>query len=153
MNSNHIFLTGGSGVLGLELIPRFLQQDRTEDITLLLRANEDDSLQCRLDRVKQYVQHWWPAIDLSCLRAVRGDITLPNLGLTPADYVLLQQRTTHVIHAAASTKLTLSRACATRTNILGTKNVLDFAAGCRLLQRLAHVSTVSSGRLSRRLWQ
>ena len=58
---NHYFLTGGTGDLGRELIPRLLGDDPSARITILIRASERDHLQRRLEATLRYVRYFHPA--------------------------------------------------------------------------------------------
>jgi thioester reductase-like protein len=141
MNPTHILLSGATGTLGLELLPRLLRQNPRPDVTLLLRAESRVACRRRLSAVKRYVRTYWPELDLNRLGAVRGDVSLPRLGLQDHQYRDLQNHVSHVVHAAALTKFNPPTRLAWRTNVLGTERILQFAHGGARLKRLAFVST------------
>lgn len=73
------------------------------------------------------------------IELVEGDVTLPDLGLGAGTH--LKGEVTDVFHLAAIYDLEVSFERAHAVNVDGTRNVLNFAAGCEHLQRLQYVST------------
>jgi hypothetical protein len=65
----------------------------------------------------------------SQLVAVRGDVTLENLGLTPEDRSLLEKKVSVVFHCAANVRFDQKLKDAVSYNTLGTKRVLQLAEG------------------------
>lgn len=59
--------------------------------------------------------------------AVRGDITLENLGVTPEDKSLIEKNVSVVFHCAANVRFDQKLNNAVRYNTLGTKRVLELA--------------------------
>jgi len=141
MKHKHTILTGATGTLGLELLPRLIHDDPGQQVTLLLRGQSMAAMQRRFERVRRYAQAFWPGLDLASVQPVHGDLTAPQLGMPASTYRSLQRQVTRIIHAAALTKLDPPLELARRTNVGGTENVLKFAAGCVHLEQLAHVST------------
>lgn len=72
---------------------------------------------------------------------VRGDLTLPGLGLDREDLARLRREVGVVVHAAADTRFSNSLECARQVNTAGTAQVLDLASRMPGLYRLVHVST------------
>lgn len=139
-----VFLTGASGFLGAELLHRYLEREPGTSVICLIRGTSAQEAQERaiqaLERCREgslrpvQIHH-------ERLLIVNGDVTLPRFGLSPLVYSLLQRRTTHVLHAAASTRFDLSLEETRRINVGGTLEVLRFARGCDNLDRLGYVST------------
>jgi thioester reductase-like protein len=75
------------------------------------------------------------------IEVVAGDITDRRLGLDEATYDRLAGRATHVFHLAAIYNLAVPLEVATRVNVEGTGNVLDFCRAATSLERLVYVST------------
>jgi thioester reductase-like protein len=73
-----LLVTGATGVLGRALLPLL----RTHDVVALTHRAQ---------------------LDARGVATVRGDLTLPRLGLDEATYRRLAQRTTTIVHAAAVT--------------------------------------------------
>ena len=143
--SKHIFLTGATGFVGRNLIPRILDDDPENKLTLLVRATTPTEGQ---QRVEESLQLFCKKDDISRLQKrieiALGDITLPLLGFTPDLYNRLTQKITHVIHSAANVNFQLPLSQSRLNNVYGTENVLDFAREAfdtGNLKRLAYVST------------
>lgn len=135
------FLTGGTGGLGAELIPRLLKAQPDARITALVRANDLAHAQLRMELIFRYVRHYHPGFDASRVKAVVGDVTYPRLGLSPKDAASLRARVTHIVHSAASIELQGSREELRRINLGGTRAVSEFSESCQHLQRLLLLST------------
>ncbi len=139
-----IFLTGSTGTIGSAIVPRLLEN--TDDrLTLLIRARDDADLQSRLRSMHGY---WGMGNDdarRQRIEAMRGDIELPDFGLSSAGFDKLAASTTHLIHAAASVKLNMTIDQARATALLPTRTVLGLArraAAAGVLRKVDLVSTV-----------
>lgn len=75
------------------------------------------------------------------VEVLTGDVTDLHLGLSGEEVERVASSVTRVFHLAALNQLTVSREVAWRTNVDGTRNVLDMARECRRLERLVHFST------------
>jgi thioester reductase-like protein len=138
--SDTVFLTGGTGFLGMELIARMLEQEEGPDIVIAVRARDGQDVQARLAGLLAQLYDTVPA-SARRLSAVRADLTSPDLGMTAADRRGLAQRVDRVIHCAASISFTLPLQDARDINVAGTRRVLALAHGLPQLERLVHVST------------
>lgn len=116
------FITGATGMVGSELIPQLLSNSDSE---LILLTHE------RPYNIPS------PRITL-----LKGDITKENLSLSSQEISNLQNRVTHIIHGAASTRFDLPWEAAELINCTGTKNVLDLAQTFKKLERCAFLSTL-----------
>jgi long-chain acyl-CoA synthetase len=141
MSDQHIFLTGGTGILGQEILPRLLVRFPLATVSVLIRAGDDETAWTRRRALCRYLSVFHPQVDPGRIEVLRGDITSPYLGIGPADYAHLRRTVTHVVHAAATIKLTVPAACAEAVNVGGTAEVLRLAQGCVRLRRFAHIST------------
>jgi thioester reductase-like protein len=150
-----IFLTGATGHVGRNLIPRLLNSDPRARLLVLMRAESSARAAVRLD---QLLSGLAPAVNEGDGRrrvsAVCGDITEERFGLSEARFDRLASRVTHIIHSAAATKFNLSLEEARRVNLRGTENVMGLARSARkkgVLKRVAHISTafVSGNRSGR----
>ncbi len=83
-----------------------------------------------------------PDEEIHLLRRPAADIRLPGLGLSSEDRAALQRRVRVVIHCAAEIRFNLPLDEVRETNLEGTRRMLEFAHGCPLLDRFAHVSTL-----------
>jgi thioester reductase-like protein len=137
-----LLLTGATGFLGMELLARYLERtDRT--IYALVRARDDAEAQARLRATVERVVAAPGRFDHRLL-AVRGDVTLPGLGLARSRRLALAESVTEIVHAAASVSFTLPLGEAREINVEGTRRMLELAELCTLhgsLRRFSHVST------------
>jgi long-chain acyl-CoA synthetase len=148
------FVTGGTGLIGGEMIPRLLNNDGDGIVRVLIRAHSDAEASARLDGTLRYL---FKEADLPRARrrvtALRGDVTRERLGLTEGAFADLAAEATHIVHAAATTRFDLTLAEATAVNLGGTRRVLELArrAARARLDRLVYVSTayVSGDRCGR----
>ncbi len=84
MSNNTVFLTGGTGFLGMEVLVRLLEQPDTEVIALV-RAADQERADERLRTVLGQLYDTPPADAAARVRAVPGDVTSPDLGLSGDD--------------------------------------------------------------------
>jgi thioester reductase-like protein len=75
------------------------------------------------------------------IEVLAGDIAERGLGLDDGDQERLRSEVTHVFHLAAIYNLAVPLPAATRVNVGGTGNVLEFCLAAEGLERLAYVST------------
>jgi thioester reductase-like protein len=137
----HYFITGGTGILGTEIITQLVRRKQGAQVTLLIRAADQGGAEARLVELLKYTRYWNPSLDYSGVEAVCGDVTEHALGLAPVDTARLQSIVTHVVHSAASIKLGGEWAEMRHINVEGTRKVAGFAMGCSQLQRLVPIST------------
>ncbi|MBE3064388.1 MAG: SDR family oxidoreductase, partial [Spirochaetes bacterium] len=144
-----ILLTGATGFLGSQ-IARLLLKETDHGIAVLVRGRDEQDVKRRLERL------WsdWPetAEAIGCrVRVIKGDLSLPRMGLDEPSYKVLVREVTHVIHAAAELELDGSVEELRRINVHGTGCLLELARAAHAdhgLARFAHVSTayVAGGR-------
>ena len=137
----HILLTGITGSVGSEVVRWLSSQEQGLSITALIRARSPEELRRRWQQAVAEV----PASanrEGNRWRPLAGDITLPNLGLSDTEAFALRKDITHIIHAAADVRFLAPLEALRRVNVEGTRNVLEFAAGCRRLVQCAHLSTL-----------
>ena len=137
----HYFITGGTGILGTEVVTQIVRRTPGAHVTLLIRAADPSGADARLAELLKYTSFWNPRLDYSGVEAICGDVTEPHLGLTPADTERLQATVTHVVHSAASIKLGGEWAEMKHINVEGTRKVAHFARACSQLQRFVPIST------------
>lgn len=146
--SDAIFLTGGTGFLGMELISRLLEREEGPDIFVAVRASDAGEADDRVAKVLAQLYDDPPAT-ASRLHPVRAELTAPGLGLAAADRRTLSAEVDRVVHCAAAISFTLPLDEARGINVEGTRRVLELANEMGGLERLVHVSTAYvCGRLS-----
>lgn len=138
---SHYFITGATGALGRELLPRVLREDPRARITLLVRAVDAEEANNRLQYVLRYLRTFRFTEGLDRIEAVPGDLVRDGLGLSVCDRTRLENEVTHIIHSAATIKLNEDHDEAWRVNVEGTQRMLDLAGACRRLRTFTHIST------------
>jgi thioester reductase-like protein len=137
-----ILLTGATGFLGMELLARFLE--RTEKtVFALIRGADDDEADARLLQAAGAMVRA-PERFRERLVAVRGDVTLPDLGLSAERRQSLAERVGEIVHSAASVSFNLPLERAREINLEGTRRMLELATLCDErggLRRFSHIST------------
>ncbi len=140
------FVTGGTGLLGANIIKELLQNTSAR-IVVLIR----DPVKKKRDKLLNDILSfnggcWQGSFPNSRIEIVEGDVTLPGLGIAPAVKNRLLQELDIIYHCAAVIKMSGAEAEVTTTNVTGTKNTLDFALQCKekgLLEKVVHVSTIA----------
>jgi len=136
-----VLVTGATGFIGTQ-IARYLLKNEEIRIIALVRANNQEEAKRKLAR------NWWDWPELissmnARVEVVCGDVCLPHLGLSEAEFDFVVEKVTHIIHTAADWRL-VSLEELRKTNVAGTANVLEIAREVNRhhgLQRLSHVST------------
>lgn len=142
-----LLLTGATGLIGGELLPRLLADRPGSEIVCLVRAED----RADLERRRRALLEWGgiDGADADRIVAVAGDVCAPDLGLGDAREALTE-RVGEVFHAAASTRFDLTLPEARATNVAGTAHVGAFAREAARrggLRRLHHVSTAYLGKV------
>ncbi len=138
--SGAILLTGATGFLGMDALARLI--DRGEHVIVLVRAEDDSAARERLAGVLASLYDTPPAA--AQVRALRGDLLEPALGLSERDRHELVGSVDRIVHCAASISFELPLAQAREINVQGTVRVLELArqiAAGGSLRRVVHVST------------
>ncbi len=136
-----VFLTGATGFIGTQIV-RFLLEDKDVTVLALVRAKTEEEAFRKAER------EWWDWPELigalgPRVKPVRGDISLPNMGMEETEYNQAIEKVTHIIHTAADFHF-VSFDKLKKPNIQGTANVLEFAKKVNSdhhLERFSHVST------------
>ena len=129
------FVTGGTGFIGRFLVANLLK--RGEPIYILVRKGSQKKLAT--------LREEWGASEKQVV-AVVGDLAKPLLGVAEGDLKKINGKIKHVFHLAAIYDLTASAEEQERTNVEGTRHVVEFAqavqAGC-----FHHVSSIAAAGL------
>lgn len=140
---NTWLLTGATGTLGRELLWDLLAAG--DAVRCVVRAGDAAEAEKRIDElIARRPQGPIPAEQRERVRAVRGDLTQPLLGLSQPEYDALAREVTGVIHGAANVNFTQALHEARKINVEGTRQVLAFAERAMDLgglHRFEHIST------------
>ena len=122
-------VTGYPGFIGKRLVEHLAQEGKGRIYALVQPRLLDEArgLASRVSRTP--------------VEVLAGDVTDLHLGLSGEEVERVAGSVTRIFHLAALNQLTVSREVAWRTNVDGTRNVLELARECRRLERLVHFST------------
>lgn len=113
---NCVFLTGATGFLGAHIL-RELLKNKVKVVCLV--RNEE--------RLRQTLGSYFPKeYKYFNYKVVKGDIEVPHFGLNDKEYAILVDKVDTVIHTAANVHHAGHYEDFERTNVQGTKNVIDF---------------------------
>ncbi|KAL3270690.1 hypothetical protein HHI36_021218 [Cryptolaemus montrouzieri] len=144
----NIFITGGSGFLGICLLEKILRTIPNHgDIYLLLRPKRGKQIEERLETLKtnSVFEELLKQRDVEevfkKVKAISGDVGVDNLGLSTEDRAFLTDRINVIIHSAATLDFGESLRDTVNVNLLGTRRITELAKECKNLQVLVHVSS------------
>jgi thioester reductase-like protein len=129
-----IFLTGFPGFIAGRLVKRLAM----EGARFLLLVQPAFMERAREEVARIASETDAPADSFSL---IEGDITQPDLGISPQEIERARSATTIVFHLAAIYDLAVERNLAMRVNVEGTRNVNQFALTLPNLRRYHYVST------------
>jgi thioester reductase-like protein len=131
-----VLFTGFPGFIGMRLLPRILEPRTETHVVCLVQDKFADTARRSLEALEAAHPHTRGRLEL-----LMGDITLPGLGIEVGRAKRLQASLRQVWHLAAVYDLAVGRIVAQRVNVLGTRNLLEFAAAAARFDRLQYVST------------
>lgn len=139
-----VLITGATGAVGSALVPLFLREADTR-VRLVLRAKDTACLQ---ERLAGLVRFWGndlpdPSV-VDRVEAFRGDVSLPNLGLSAGEFDRLSREVTHVVHSAGNVKLNMSIEEARRSAVAAAEHVVALARACQRHGRFGKMEFVST---------
>lgn len=142
---NNIFITGGTGFLGAELIKELMTG--TEDsVFALVRGASVKEAEERLFSLLEdtFAPGKFTGDIKNRIKVFVGDITSEKFGLNEDGFSYLVDNTDIVFSNAAVTELTFSLDEIRRVNVDGTNNVLHFSLLCAKKGRLKKVNHIST---------
>jgi nucleoside-diphosphate-sugar epimerase len=125
-----VLITGASGLVGEGVLRQMLTDDPELEAFVLVHNELRWQLASR--RLGPLSSRVVP---------LRGDITVPGLGLEPLLRKRVERETRAVVHAAADISFSRSLDSARFVNTLGTYHVAEIASACEQLERFVFVST------------
>ncbi|XP_076663324.1 putative fatty acyl-CoA reductase CG5065 [Andrena cerasifolii] len=144
-----ILLTGATGFLGKALLEKLLRScPRLAMIFILIRPKKGQTVEQRykkllensvFDRIRTELPDAFNKI-----YPMQGDVSLPNLGLSPEDRNTLIQSVNIVFHSAATVRFDEPLKVAVNLNTKGTDLVLELCRDMKNLVSIIHVSTAYS---------
>lgn len=128
---SYVLLTGATGYLGTHILEKLM--DRNVKVVCLIRSEE---------RLKSTLAKYFPKkINDFNYKVAKGDITEKHFGLTDSEYKKLCEKVNIVIHTAANVHHTGHYEEFEKTNVIGTRNIIDF---CKDADAVLHHTSTSS---------
>jgi thioester reductase-like protein len=128
------FITGFPGFIATRLLHRLAASE--SKFLLLVQPSLMDLARSEIQQIASETKR-----DTADFEVLPGDITRDGLGLNDADLEKVRARTTRLFHLAAVYDLAVNRDLAQLVNVLGTKNVNEFARALPGLRQYHYVST------------
>jgi len=144
-----IFITGGTGFVGKALLEKLLRSCSDIDtFYLLMRSKRGMGIEQRLKElfknpVFNKIKEKDPDL-FNKVKAIEGDVSLPNLGISEKDEAELIDKVDIVFHSAATVRFNEPLKEAVILNTLGTRRVIDLCTKIKHLKSFVHVSTAYS---------
>jgi thioester reductase-like protein len=136
-----ILLTGATGYIGTSLLQKWLESSDAR-LVLLVRGKHGENPG---KRIEDSLSKLYPAGDgfhfSARIEVAEGDVSRERFGLDKSRYGDLVSRVSHIIHCAAAARFDLELDEARRTNLGGTRNILDFGRACGALRRIDYIGT------------
>jgi thioester reductase-like protein len=129
-----IFLTGFPGFIAGRLVKRLA----AEGARFLLLVQPAFRERARVEAARIASETGAPA---DCFHLIEGDITQPELGISPPELERVREEATIIFHLAAIYDLAVKQGLAIRVNVEGTRGVNQFALTVPNLRRYHYVST------------
>ncbi|MDQ2920656.1 MAG: SDR family oxidoreductase [Acidobacteriota bacterium] len=129
-----VFLTGFPGFIASRLLRRLAKEGGR--FLLLVQPAFAERAKEELKNIASHARR-----SVSDFAVLQGDITQPNLGLSPADLETARSHSAVLFHLAAIYDLAVARDVAMRVNVDGTGNVNQFAGSLPHLRHYHYVST------------
>lgn len=136
---SNVFVTGATGLIGGELVGALLTRDVGKVWALVRPILGSDPARRMAERMARSGEGVRIA-EGGSVRAVAGELSGERFDLSEEDGEEIRREADIIIHCAAETSFIRALACR-RTNIAGTRRLVEFAHTCRRRPLFVYVST------------
>lgn len=123
-----LVLTGATGALGSAIISRLLQTYPNADLLAIVRGKSDEEARQRLAQAIDMPAFWQS--QQHRIHVLTGDVSQPDLGMTPEQAQAVSQHCWKLFHFAANVRFSASLEESIAGNIDCTRTTLAFADRC-----------------------
>ncbi|MDO5555629.1 MAG: amino acid adenylation domain-containing protein [Clostridia bacterium] len=142
-----ILLTGTTGFLGIHILRELIKNPSTEKIYCLIREKNNELPEKRINKaIKDYFTKE-DMENVNKIKLVSGDFEKEDLGLDKKDLLEIKKNVRTIIHSGANVRHYGKYNKFYKTNVEGTKNVINLAQKCNA--KVSHISTLSVGGFSK----
>ncbi|XP_049824565.1 fatty acyl-CoA reductase wat isoform X3 [Aethina tumida] len=143
-----LLITGATGFIGKILLQKCLKDLCVRKVYVIVRFKRGKDARKRLEELLQS-----PIFDTlkasdptfaTKINLMKGDLELPNLGLTESDMDILMKEVNCVFHCAATVNFDEPLPLAVKINVRSTRDILNLCKKMSNLQSFVHVSTAYS---------
>ncbi|XP_043603767.1 putative fatty acyl-CoA reductase CG5065 [Bombus pyrosoma] len=144
-----ILVTGATGFVGVGLLEKLMRvYPRIAAIFILIRSKTNETIEQRFkklidDPIYDNIKAKHPSV-LSKVYPVKGDVSLPHLGISREDRNLLLEKVNIVFHVAATVRFNEPLHVAVNVNTNGTARVVELWNELKHPISFVHVSTAFS---------
>jgi thioester reductase-like protein len=147
--SSHFFITGGTGLVGTNLIPRLLSKFSGSTVTLLVRGADEADADERTRNIARKAGEEYDIPDATKrIDGILGDVNLDHCGLNAVQLQRVVSETTHIIHGAATIRFDHPIDEARAINCGGTQRMLAIATMCLKKGKLERFVYIGSSSVS-----
>lgn len=125
---HNILITGGTGYLGIHLIYEILTNTMYKIYTIVRANTEEDAMHRLQNKFIVYFGNEAYSRYQDRIHVIKGDITLPKLGINEKIFDDLTYNIDCIIHAAATVKHFGKYDEFNKVNVQGTSRIIEFAA-------------------------
>ncbi|WP_261378382.1 non-ribosomal peptide synthetase [Paenibacillus agilis] len=142
---SYILLTGSTGYLGAYLLRDLLEQQKSCQVTVIVRGDSQEQAKERLlHKLTNYFGFDWVKHNSDRIRIVHGNLSDVKLGLDHQQYARLASEVDCIIHCAANVKHYGPYEEFVSNNVTATEHLIQFAMDVKA-KAFHHVSTMSVG--------
>ncbi|XP_075988819.1 fatty acyl-CoA reductase wat-like isoform X2 [Anticarsia gemmatalis] len=143
-----VFLTGGSGFIGKQLIAKLFGTCKLKKIYLLSRRKKEKTFRERVtemltDPIFEGLLKEQPSF-VDRLVPIEGDMIDIGLGISDEDRKTIIKEVDIIIHGAATITFDAPLRSTILTNVRGTREIISLAKQCKKLRSFLYISTAFS---------